>query len=272
MPLLGLSKSHTHNVRWRSVALPTEHGGWSFISEPILLGLLIAPSFGGIGIGIAALGTFLLRQPLKLYFKDMRSRRQVPRTNVARQFLLFYATVTIAAALITLWLIPSLNPILPLLFALPPFGIQLAYDIGNKSRSLVAEVSGSLATGALASSIVMMQGWSLLPALGLWLAMAAKAVTAVLYVRSRLRMERAKPAGVMLTILAHGMACILLLLAHSRGLLPWTAPLAMSILMGRAVLGLSPWRTARPPKVIGIQELFCGLGFVLLLGIGDKLR
>jgi hypothetical protein len=268
---LELSKSHTTNVRWRSVALPTEHGGWSFITEPILLGLLLAPNLGGIALGIAALGAFLLRQPLKLYVKDVRSGRRVPRTYVARQFLLLYGTLTIAASLITLMLIPLFDALLPLLFALPLFAIQLTYDIGNKSRSLVAEMTGALATGALASSIVLMYGWSLFPALGLWLALAAKAITAVFYVRSRLRLERGKPASAMLAMSAHGMACALLLIANRYGFIPWSAPLAMGVLTSRAALGLSPWRAARPPKVIGMQEIAYGLGFVLLIVMGHKI-
>jgi hypothetical protein len=268
---MTISKPQTGNVRWRSVALPTEHGGWSFITEPILLGLLLAPNLGGIALGIAALGAFLLRQPLKLYVKDVRSGRQVPRTNVARQFLLFYGILTIAAGLITLLVVPSPDNLLPLLFALPLFAIQLTYDIGNKSRSLVAEMTGSLATGALASSIVVMHGWSLIPALGLWLALAAKAITTVLYVRSRLRLERGKPEGLILAMIAHGIACALLLIANRYGFIPWGAPLAMGILTSRAALGLSPWRAARSPKVIGMQEIAYGLGFVLLVVMGHKI-
>ncbi len=265
------SKSPATHIRWRSVALPTEHGGWSFITEPILLGLLLAPSLGGVALGVAALGAFLLRQPLKIFVKDVRSGRRAPRTYIARQFLLFYATLTFAASMITLLLIPSLDTLLPLLLALPLVAIQLTYDMGNQSRNLAAELAGSLATGALASSIVLMHGWSLFPALGLWLALAAKAITAVLYVRSRLRLERGKPASVMLTMIAHGVACALFLIANRYGFIPWSAVLAMGILTSRAALGLSPWRAARLPKVIGMQEIAYGLGFVLLVVMGHKM-
>lgn len=268
---MELSKSPTTHIRWRSVALPTEHGGWSFIIEPILLGLLLAPSLGGVALGVTALGAFLLRQPLKIFVKDVRSGRQAPRTYIARQFLLFYATLTFAASLITLLLIPSLYTLLPLLLALPLVAVQLTYDMGNKSRSLVAELAGSLATGALASSIVLMHGWSLFTALGLWLALAAKAITAVLYVRSRLRLERGKPADLILAIVAHELACALLLIANRYGFIPWGAVLAMGILTSRAALGLSPWRAAHPPKVIGMQEIAYGLGFVLLVVMSHKI-
>ncbi|HDL49896.1 MAG TPA: prenyltransferase, partial [Actinobacteria bacterium] len=46
----------TPSVRLRSVAMPTEHGGWGFTLEPIILGLLVAPSPAGWEIAAAALG------------------------------------------------------------------------------------------------------------------------------------------------------------------------------------------------------------------------
>ena len=45
----------------RSVALPTEHGGWGFLAEPILPGLLVAPSWAGLLLSLAALAVFLDR-------------------------------------------------------------------------------------------------------------------------------------------------------------------------------------------------------------------
>ncbi|VAV92581.1 Putative membrane-spanning protein, partial [hydrothermal vent metagenome] len=36
-------RTGTSRVNVRSIALPTEHGGWGFTLEPILLGLLVAP-------------------------------------------------------------------------------------------------------------------------------------------------------------------------------------------------------------------------------------
>lgn len=54
-------------------------------------------------------------------------------------------------------------------------------------------------------------------------------------------------------------------------LLPWTAPVAMSMLTVRAALGLSPMRKPRPPKVIGMLEMVYGLGFALLIAVGFAL-
>jgi hypothetical protein len=53
-------------VRLRPIALPTEHGGWSLLAAPILLGLRLAPSAADAWLSLAALGAFLTRQPLEL--------------------------------------------------------------------------------------------------------------------------------------------------------------------------------------------------------------
>ena len=270
--MLKHQESQTTNVRWRSVALPTEHGGWSFISEPILLGLLLAPSVEGLALGVGALLAFLLRQPLKIYVKDIRGGRQVARTAAARRFALLYAALALAAGLIVLLNLPAFDALLPLLLALPIFGVQMVYDFRNQSRSLTAEISGALATGALASVIAMLGGWSLIPALGLWLTLAAKSASAILYVRARLRLERGKPAAVRPAVAAHILACGVLIVTYAAGLVPLTAPLAMGILSLRAAVGLSRWRKARVPKQIGIQEVIYALIFVLLVVMGYWLR
>lgn len=264
-------RQRTPSVRWQSVALPTEHGGWSFIGEPLLLGLLVAPSWGGLALAIAAMGMFLLRQPMKLYVKDVRSNRRVPRTALALRFALIYGIITAVSGIFVLQLLPSISVVLPMLFAIPLVAVQAFYELRNQGRHVIAEIAGATATGAVASSIVMMQGWALLPALGLWLAMAVKGVTAVLYVRSRLRLERDTPAGIPLTFTAHLVGLTSLAMAALDATIPWTAPLAMLVLTVRGVHGLSPWRVSRPAKVIGVQEVIFGVVFVLLVALGYML-
>jgi hypothetical protein len=251
--------------------LPTEHGGWGFISEPILLGLLLAPTWGGFALGIVAFAAFLLRHPLKLYVKDVRAGRSVPRTLAARRFVLIYGGVMIAAAILMLFLMPSSIVLVPIGLSIPLIGLQLWQDVHNKGRSLTAELAGAIATGAFASSIVLIDEWTFALAMGLWLVLAAKGVTAVLYVRSRLRLERDKPASRLLTMSVHGGGVLLLFVAAAYALLPWTAPLAMVILAIRAGIGLSSLRKARPAKAIGIQEMIYGFCFVLLVALGYAL-
>ena len=268
---MTISTSQTGNVRWRSVALPTEHGGWGFISEPIILGLLLAPSWGGLALSVAAIAVFLLRQPLKIYLKDVRNRRRVPRTIAARRFVVIYAAIALAACAAMLLLLPTLNALFPLLLALPFVMMQLAADVKNRSRTLFAELAGATATGAITSTIVLMHEWPFLLALGLWLALAVKSVTAVLYVRARLRLEYGKPTAIRQAVAVHIGGLVILTIAAACKLLVWTAPIAMSVLLARAIVGLSPLRKARPPRVIGVQEMSYGLLFILLIALGYAL-
>ena len=265
---MSTAKINARQVRWQSVALPTEHGGWGFISEPVILGLLLAPSLGGLTLGIAAFASFLLHQPLKIVLKDVRAGRNVPRTAAAWRFVTIYGGTLAAAGIVALLFIPSWAVLAPLALSAPLIAIQLWQDSQNQGRDLLPELTGAMATGAFASSIVMMRGWEMTPALALWLALAVRGATSVLYVRSRLRLERGKPAMRGTALASHGAGLVILLWASASSLLPWTAPAAMGVLAARAMLGLSSLRKPRPPKVIGMLEMVYGLGFVLLIALG----
>ena len=80
-----LISDETQTTRLRTVALPAEHGGWALILEPIALGLLVAPSFRGLCIALAAFCCFLARQPLKLALSDHIKQRNLPRTTSGRR-------------------------------------------------------------------------------------------------------------------------------------------------------------------------------------------
>ncbi len=272
MDTSSTSPSAATNVRWRSVGLPTEHGGWSFIAEPILLGLLLAPSGGALALGVAALGLFLLRQPLKIVTRDRRSGREYARTRLALRFVLLYGGLTLVAVLGVLLLLPAPAALIPLLLALPLVALQIRYDVENQSRAAIAEMAGALATGALTAAMLMMNGWTLLTALGVWAFLALKAAGAVLYVRARLRLEKGKPAAVRLAVGIHAAGALLLALAAAAQIIPFTAPLALVILTARAAWGLSARRKSVPAKIVGMQEVGYGLLSIALIAIGYSLR
>lgn len=258
----------SHHRRWRTVVMPTEHGSWGFILEPILLSLLLAPGFSSLMLSLAFFSAFLLRQPFKIYWKDKRAGRHVPRTNSAVYFGIFFGSTMLLTGVLSLrWMSSSLF-MLPLVLVLPLLTIQFSYDLQGKSRTLIAELCGVLATGSFAASLVLIQGWSLQIALGIWVALAIKGITAVLYVRARLRLERDLPVNRWFTWGGHLLGVFIILIAFVANLLPLTAILAMSLLALRAGIGLSSLRKARPPKVIGIQEMSYGFSFVLLLATG----
>ncbi len=257
--------------RIRAIALPVEHGGWGFLLEPILLGLLVSPSWAGLGIAIAATAIFLVHQPLRIAVKDRRNHRRVPRTKLAEAFAAGYvlaAGIAFAAALAL-----SHGPIgLPLLLALPFAAWQGLYDATGRSRAALAELAGAVALGASGSMIVLATGWPTAPALALWALLAARSVTSILYVRDRLRLERGKPHQRAVTLAAHVVALVVIGGLALAGLLPWTCVAVFAVLFARAAYGLSRFRRPLAPKFVGFQELGYGALLIVVTALGFALQ
>jgi hypothetical protein len=260
-----ISTRSTHNRRLliKSVALPSEHGGWGFLVEPILLGLLVAGSWQGVLLAAAALGVFLIHQPLKIAVRDRLKGQRPPRTLWAERFAVGYGLLALIPLL--LLITAATDFLLPILLAVPLAGVQLYYDARNQSRRLLPEICGAAALAMIAPSIAMLAGWSLAAGLILWLMLALRGLTSILYVRARLRLEHSKPASPGFVWLAHGAALLTLMGLRGLQLVPWLALLAFAVLGIRAGLGLSRYRTPRPAKIIGFQEL--GYGLVTTIGI-----
>lgn len=258
------------NVSLKTVALPAQHGGWGFLAEPILLGLLIAPSSGALWLSLAALGAFLLHQPLKLAVKDLRKGKRYERTTWALRFALTYAAL---AALGFALALMSAGPgfLLPILYAVPLALAQLWYEFQNEGRSMAAEICGALAFGAIAPAAALMSGWGIVPAMALWLALAIRAATSILYVRARLRLEYGRPAQPQPVIYTHIAGLLVFVGLALADWLPWLPVLGGLVLLARAWLGLSDQRKPTPAKIIGFRELGYGLGFVALIVLGYAL-
>ncbi len=261
----------TSHVRLKAVAIPAEHGGWGFLLEPILLGLLVAPSWGGVFLAIAVLAAFLVRHPLKLALADRRRGRRYARTVMAERFMLLYLTtalLALAAAILAAG--PAI--LLPLALAAPLAALQLLYDAQNKGRHWLPETASPTALAASGTSIALAGGWPMGPALALWIIMAARAIPAVLYVRARLRLEKGQRPALAPALLSHLASIGIVLVLVQAGLAPYLAVLAMVILLARAAHGLSKYRRSAPPKVIGFQEMGFGGMTAILTALGFMLR
>lgn len=251
----------------RSVALPIEHGGWAFLLEPIVLGLLVAWSWSGFVLAIGALAAFLLHQPLKTAIRDRMAGRRAPRTIWAERFAVFYALVAVASLGWIAWSAPSRVIVAFLIFA-PLAGIQLAYDLRGRSRDLVPEIAGAAALAGIAVAIAMLDGWDVGPALGLWGMLVARSAPSIVYVRERLLLERGKGVRLAPTLAMHALAVAVAAGLWSLGIASVAGVVAMVFLLGRAWHGLSRWRVGHRPAMIGMQESFIGLGFVIVMWLG----
>src|SRR6185369_11658571 len=92
---VDLSRPARKGMRIKTIALPAEHGGWGFLLEPIVLGLLLAPSVAGFYLALIAVATFLARQPLTLLV--LNRNRPSPRTALARRFAILYLVIAVSA-------------------------------------------------------------------------------------------------------------------------------------------------------------------------------
>ncbi len=257
-------------VRWKAVALPPEHGGWGFLLEPIALGLLVAPSWAGFFLGVAALGAFLMQHPLKLAYTDRRRGRRYARTAAAERVLVVYAALAMAGFVVAVAL-GGLTPLLPLALASPLALVQVVNLLRNRGRELPRELAGAATLAGVAAAIALAGGAERTTALGLWAVLAARDIPSIVYVRERLRLEKGKPAARGAVIVAHVVALAAIALLAWAGVTPWLATLAIAILLARAAYGVSPWRRVARPQTIGFLELGLGLLTVVLTALGVAL-
>jgi len=253
----------------RSVALPAEHGGWGFTLEPILLGLALAPSVAGLGVGIMGLFAFLAHHPVKLALSDLRRGHRYPRTQLAIRVGLFYSLI--AALGLALALATAEKPFLtPLLLGLPLAFLKVLLDALGRGRSFLAEMAGALGAATLAPAAVLAGGGDPEWALGSWLVLALRSLVSIRFARAAVRRARGQEislASVAATVLLGSALALALALA---GLIPWLGAAAIWALgvYALAVLKAPPL----PAKKIGWGQMFWGWATVVLVALGYHLE
>lgn len=257
----------TRTVKLSTVALPAEHGGWGFLFEPIVLGLLLAPTGWGALLALGVVAAFLTHQPLKLTLKDRQNGVRLPRTVWAERFLLIYGGV----ALLSLGIVTLFAPRLfwlPLLLAAPLALIQVLYDARGQSRAAVPEIAGASALAAVAPALVLIDEQSLWLALAVWLALLTRIWPSIEYVRVKLRQVKGKTPDLRpFWALQLGVIAVAAL-ATTFGAWPWSVLAANSVLLLRSFLSLHIFTQPIKAMWVGIQELVLGLLFVLLTALG----
>lgn len=256
-------------VRLRPIALPTEHGGWGMLGAPILTGLLLAPSWAGLCLGLAGGAAFLTRQPFRLALMDLRKGKRYPRTAWAIRFSALYAVLglialggAIALAKAPFWI--------PLLIAVALGLTQFGYDIQSKGRSFVPEACGAAAMSLLATGIVQSSGYSPVRAWLPALALALQAATAISYAAARVRLARNVQAPRWPIWLGHAIALSAALAVSMAGWMHWPVVVVFLVLTMRASWGLSAYRKNVRASTVGLQEV--GYALLTVLGIWWSMR
>lgn len=269
---IKLNAQITPKVKLKTIALPVEHGGWGFLFEPVVLGLLLAPSIGGLFLSLATVAAFLTRHPLKLRVMDLRRGRVSARTHLTRNFALMYGITSLFFFLLTIKTSGS-GFLLPLLIALPFALCQLVADFANKSRNLSAEIAGAIAIASVSSSILIIAGWSLVNSLCIWLILITRIVPSILFVRAKIQTIHGVNPDRGIVIIVHALALIIVSLIVWKGFGTTPAWIILSVLLVRAVHGLTSYSKAKTAKAVGVRELIYGTltVFALVIGYGFNL-
>ena len=255
------------SISSKSIALPVEHGAWGFLFEPLVGGILIAPSFAAPWIALMFIAAFLARQPFKFLLADWQKGRNLARTRIALRFALIYSVFASLGLAGSLYYAP-LETFLPLV-ALAPFVIYLIVrDVAHQSRQLLPEIIGAVALSSSAMVLALAANWTLWMAFAIWGLFVARLVTSILYVRTRLNREKSKKASLAAAISAHFLALSGVAALAYLSWISMPAVLAMTILTARAILGLSTGTQSLSAKEIGIREVIYGALTVISVVLG----
>ncbi len=265
MNTVGTVGPARERAMWRAVAVPSEHGGWGLTLEPALLGLLVAPSGAGCTLAVAAVVAFVARTPVKLVAADLWRRRWLPRTALAATIgaieLVVLGVLALAAGVSAGW-----SWLVPVAIAAPLVAVELWFDMRSRSRRLVPELGGAVGIAAVAAAIALAGDKSGRLAAGLWLVLAARAVASIPFVRLQIaRLRRgARPVTGSDGAQVCGAAIAALAVAVDKSL-----ALGFVAVLGLAALQ-AVWARRRPvpAKVLGLRQLFLGIGLVLVTALG----
>ena len=231
----------------------------------MLLGLLIASSWAGAAIGVAAVLAFLVRTPLKLALVDRRRRRTLPRTHLAWRIatveLLMLGAATSLAVATAGW-----RWTVPLAVAAPLFVTELWFDVRSRGRRLLPELCGAVGITAVAAAIVVAGGGATTLGVAASLVLAARAIVSIPYVRTqiaRLRhglvpttgMRRFQVAGVIVALSA---------ITVERHIAAGAAAV-VALVVGHVVWSRRP---VPPARIVGMRELVLGLIVVAVTALG----
>ncbi|HYM60385.1 MAG TPA: YwiC-like family protein [Thermoanaerobaculia bacterium] len=253
----------------RPLALPTEHGGWGFLLEPVLLGLAVAPSWAGALLAAAATLGFLTRQPLRLMLQDVLRHRKVGRTRWCALFVTLYAAGALAAfagAVAIAGPIAGWSMAIPFVMVAPLAAVQIAFDAQNKSRGLLPELNGPVAMSSAAAAIALAGGRSYATALVLAGLVIARGLPAVVYVRTLLKRAHGAASSSLPAAIMHAIGIGATFALWRFSLAPLAAPVAMTALLARAAWGLT--HRVPPGKTVGWRESAWAAGYVAVVAVG----
>lgn len=241
------------------LALPREHGSWSLALEPIALGLLVAPSWAGIPLALAASAGFFLRRPVKMLLQVQPDPRR-SLAAICAGALLFLA----AAGLLLAMELGGVTRLWPLIPAAVAGSLFMWFDARGANREGAAELAGASAFALLPATFASLAGWPVANSLALAVVMLARSVPTVMVVRTFLRRRKGGSVSLLPAWLAALAATAVLSWLALESLVPWAVAAFSVVLAARAFWFGSPTAVRWSARRLGYLELFLGAALVIV--------
>jgi hypothetical protein len=233
------------------------------IAEPVVLGLLVAPSLAGLGVALLSVSAFLLRVPGLRLWRARKMPTPDPHAPRVRGFAVRVSCVALLGGGVAAAASDSPDWLVPLLLAVIPAGWALWRQTRGETRHLWPEIAAAAASSAPVASMFLASGRDPGIAYGSWGLLCLKSVLSIVFVRSQIRRFHGRPHSRVGMWLAHGAALILVVLCFPSPVFPSRgAVLGVSLLVVRAVsLSLMPVGSAKRVGWIevGVSAVFVGL-------------
>jgi hypothetical protein len=247
----------------KSLLLPKEHGSWSLAFEPVVLGLLVAPSGAGGALAAAVAAGFFTRRPLKLACTLPASD---PRRAIAGG-LAVVGAVLASAALLVCAILGGWRELWPLLLAAPFGAAFLWFDLRNEMREAEAELAGSIAFALTPAAFAILAGWTPAPALALAGLTLARSVPTVLVVRTYLRINKGQPFSLVAPLVTATVALLFIVMLGWQQLVPPVAVALGLVFWLRGCWLVTAFRPAWTARRVGMIEAVLGSLQVGLLAV-----
>ena len=196
-----------------------------------------------------------------MFIKDTLQHISTERTRMALSWSLGYCFFA-SLALGTIIFLRDYSFLKIFIVVIPIGLIHLWAVIKGNKKELLAELSGVMTLGAVAASIVLVSRHYLIQALVVWLVLAIRAVTAVIYVRYRLNKVRGKENNFAFVFFVHVIGLAILGVLVSFYLIKPIIIMAGLLLVLRLFINN---KFSITPKWLGIQESFVGAVFVFIV-------
>ena len=262
-----VTTSPARTVRIKRLILPTEHGSWGFLLEPVVAGLAVAFSPSGSWIALMVIGAFLTRQPLKFLLLGLAGKGFREQSLAAFYLTLLFGSLFVlglAAAAAT----AAPSSFYPFLAVLPLAAYQIFCDVTRRGRELLPEMTGATAISSSAAAIAIAGGMPWPHALALWVVFIGRQIPSIIYVRTRLRLDKGKRARLIEPVSAHFLGLGAVGMMAATGFASYLTLAMFVVLLGRSVHGLSPYRKRVKAMRIGIAEVIYGTLTVASVIIG----